>query len=91
MITLKAKDYASREALEVAVKDLVGLTSDTKSGYEISGTDKELEALSLSRRSILWGVRCSSTDKVANAPPRERPARGELHDFGINGNLKKQK
>ena len=85
MTTLKAKDYSKRSELEEAVKGLVGSSVDLKVDYSITGTDEELQKLQLSDGSIVWGVKCKSTNPKAKAPPSEKPLRGDIHPFGIAG------
>lgn len=88
---LNAKDFSSRDNLETKVRSLVALTPDTKVDYQISGTRDELARLRLSDRCLFYGILCVITDTPTVIPKqsdKEKPVRGEIKKFGINGNLK---
>lgn len=91
MNILYANTYVRREDLESEVKGLVGASTEKNTDIEIHGTREELARLQLSASTSVWGVRCVVLDE---SPPDqkvavERPQRGELKDFGLNGNVKK--
>lgn len=76
---MQARDYANREALEVAITEK---TTEPKV-ETITGTVEELAALRLEHGMSVWGMAVVATDYVA--PERhEKPQRGELHVFSMN-------
>ena len=86
---IKAGDFATRSDLENFVRGKTSLTPEPKSNFEIHGNVEELARLHLSSRSIFWGIKCVNTEEqatVASAEPL--PSRGDLHDSGLNGNVK---
>lgn len=83
-----ARDFATREDLEIAVARLVDKTLVT-----IEGTKEELKRLSLSRATRIHGVPCVEVDKkgkevVVSKVFHEKPPRGDtIAPFGLNDNL----
>ena len=92
MTIIKAKEFSSRSELENNVRNLVGLTSEPKTDYEVKGTRAELARLQLSDRNTFWGLRCVITDTPTKPKTQtEKIQRGQVVAFGLNNNLKKPK
>lgn len=94
MNIINAKDYSQRGELENKVRNLIGLTAEIKSDYEIHGKRGELARLQLSDTTMFWGIKCVITDmptEVKTQKETEKPQRGEIKEFGLNRNLKKPK
>ena len=87
MVSIKARDFSSREELENHVRGLRGLTVDIKDDIEIKGTRAELVRIGLSDRTLFWGIRCMITDTPSEPKKQagDKPARGEIKGFGLNG------
>lgn len=89
--TFVASDFASREDLENKIRASTQLDVSDKPDMQITGTREQLERLGLSDRSIFWGIKCVITDTptpIVKQSEREKPQRGDVHKFGINGQLK---
>ncbi len=89
---IAAAGFSSRAELENYVRNKIGLTPEPKPDIEIFGTRAELAILKLSDRTIFWGIKCVITDTPTEPTPqgaRDKPERGELGEFGINGKNKK--
>lgn len=84
MTSIKAKGFSNRDSLEDYVKSIVGLTSDIKSGYEISGTREELRKLHLTDQNVFWGIVCRITDDPTKQRVVIKPERGEKFKSKIN-------
>ncbi len=82
---MQARNYADREALEVAISDK---TTEPKT-ETITGTVEELRALRLEHGMVVWGMAVVATDYVAPVK-HEKPRRGELHVFGMNKRAERQ-
>ena len=83
---ISVKEFATRGDLEFAISSKYALTADVKVGVEIRGTREELERLQLSDRTSFWGIVCVITDTPTEPKAQvERPPRGEIKDFGLNG------
>lgn len=82
-ITIVAKDYPSRDALEKYIEGLFGATPDPKDAI-ITGTDAELRELFLSHGDAVWGVVATSRNykPKVNVP---RVERGEVFKTKLNG------
>lgn len=80
-VSILAKDFPTREALENHVRNKYGLTVEAKK-VQIVGTERELRGISLSHGSLFWGITC-----VAYDPPAEKVKseidRGKRSSFGI--------
>ena len=84
-----AKNYPTRADLELAVQKLTPAERETET---IRGTAAELKRLFLSSYTLVYEVPCIEIDDKDQEVPKsteikEKPPRGEKHDFGINGNL----
>lgn len=82
-VTIRAKDYPSRDALEKYIEGVFGATPEPKDGI-ITGTDAELREHFLSHGDAVWGVIATSSNykPVVNVP---RVERGEIHQTKLNG------
>src|SRR3990167_5492842 len=90
--TINANEFASRADLETKVAGTYGATADLKPDVEIRGTREEMGRLGLSGRTLLWGVKCVITDEPTETRKQadvERPVRGDIKDFGMNGAVSK--
>jgi len=74
---IKAKDYKTREEIELVCKD-----SGTE--IEIEGTRDELSKLGLSKSTKVYGAKCIETDSIEDSKVQEVPSRGEIYKSGIN-------
>ena len=84
MIIFQSKDYQSREALEKAIKEQFGLTTEAKQNCEIKGTTEDLKRLKLSAQNTCWGVKCVETDAVANSPNvKLKVQRGKIYKSSL--------
>jgi hypothetical protein len=86
---LLAANYQTRQDLENDVRNKIGLTPEAKDKHTIEGSRADLAKLSLSDRSIFWGIKCLITDDPTIIKKGTKPDRGQLHDFGINQRDKK--
>lgn len=92
MLQINAKEFSSRSDLEQYVENVAGRTNEKNTGYEITGTREELVRLGLSDKRTVFGVVCVITDTpTQRVSQQKKPDRGEVHPFGINGNLTKRK
>lgn len=80
-----AQDYKFRSDLEHYVRNTIGLTPDIKDDHTIEGTRDELAKLKLSDKTIFWGIRCVITDEPTVAKEFDKPDRGTLQEYGVNG------
>ena len=88
MTQILAKDYSNRGALEEFVGQKYGRDTTPKSDVKIIGTQKELAALNLSGKTMVWGISCEETDALKiDGPPPEKVNRGKIHSYGLNNNL----
>lgn len=83
-----AKDFNLRSDLENHVRNTMGLTSDIKDCV-IKGTKQELNKLSLSDKSLFWGIRVwainEKGDKIeSNKKEKNNANRGKIVKSGIN-------
>lgn len=80
---LQAKNYQNRVELENVVRDLSGLTPDSKI-HKIEGTREELERLQLSDTTLFWGISCKITDTpTTTTPQKEEVNRGKKFNYKI--------
>ena len=80
---LFARDYNTRQDLQLAVGKLVSLNPDPKD-YELLGTRKELARLQLSDRTSFYGISCVISDLPTPVKVQaEKPARGEKFEHNI--------
>lgn len=90
----KAKNFVTREALEMAVIDDFGKTPEPKDAV-IEGTIEELKKLNLSHSQFVWGVIASATDytqqKIAERPKRGKIFKSKLNGITIKNATKKNK
>ena len=88
MIIILAKDFNLRSDLENHVRNKIGLTPNLKPDYLIQGTKQELNKLSLSDKSIFWGIRAEIIDekgkKVVAKKEKNNINRGKIVKSGIN-------
>ena len=83
---LFAKDYNTRQELQIAVGNMVSLNPDPKD-YELLGTRKELARLQLSDRTTFYGISCVIGDTPTEIRPQvDKPVRGKRFEHGINLN-----
>lgn len=89
-----AKEYSKRDELENHIRGISGCTVDPKSDIHIEGTRAEMDRLGLSDRTTFWGIKCVITDTPTIPTAQkdaDRPVRGEIKDFGMNGATKPPK
>ena len=82
---IQAKDFLNRQQLEDHVRNLIGLTAETKLDYKIKGTSRQLAKLQLSGTTIFWGISCHVT-YAKPVEKHEKPQRGKIHKSGLNLN-----
>ena len=82
MKILKAKDYKTRAELENDVRNSFGLTPEKKEAV-IQGKVFDLAKLSLSARTIFWGINCEVLQSKSTKK-KTKVSRGKKTDFGIN-------
>lgn len=81
MKVIQAKDFKTRKDLEQYIKANDGFKS-------IKGTEQELARLSLSEKSLVFGVKCDKIGKSKNKVIINKINRGEtIHPYGLNGKL----
>lgn len=88
---IKAGNFKTRSDLESHVRNKAGLTPDKKTSFEIQGTAEELARLGLSKKTVFWGITCTDVNDKDPAPTTAapaRPERGDIKDFGLNGNTR---
>lgn len=86
---IRVSEFQDREALDSNVQVRIA-TSGVPEALRIVGTREELARLHLSHGLSVFGVPAVAIDHVPVAPV-ERPARGPIKPFGINGNLRDRK
>ncbi len=79
---IKVTDYATREDLEVKVKQ-GGVTA-------ITGTLEELARLNLDHSTSIHNIPCKASD-FTQEEVTEKPNRGEVFDSSLNGQKLKKK
>jgi len=89
MIIILAKDFNFRSDLENHVRNTKGLTPELKPDYIIQGTKQELSKLSLSDKSIFWGIRSEIIDDkgkkvITLNKEKSNINRGKILKSGIN-------
>ena len=78
MIVFLAKDFNNRQELEAKVSSVMGLTTDPKLEYSVSGTRAELRKLFLGHGKIFWGIPVVETDFIPSLA-RVEVTRGEIY------------
>lgn len=88
MEIILAKNFDLRSDLENYIRSKIGLTLTTKEDYIIKGIKQELNKLSLSDKSIFWGIRVEIIDKegekVIKKKKKNITNRGKKVKSGIN-------
>lgn len=85
METIKASDFKSRVDLENYVRTILPLTNEFKPDIQIKGKRAELAMLNLSDRTTFYGIKCVISDKPTEKLVVDKPQRGEVVPFGIDG------
>jgi hypothetical protein len=89
---ISAKEFFNRNELENHVRQTFGLTPEEKKDVVIVGTKQELQKLQLSDKNIFWGIKCVCSDSPrVNNMQKERPNRGKIYPFGLDGNKEQSK
>lgn len=86
MKIIHAKDFKTRDEIEMYVVSVFGKTIDAKD-VKIKGTKSDLNKLGLKNGTVLWGVICIQTGKKDVVPCKNIANRGEIHKSKINGQV----
>jgi len=87
--TIFTKDFNLRIELENYVRNTIGLTIGIKPEYVIQGTKQELKKLSLSDKSLFWGIKVEIIDEngekaIEEKKEKNNTKRGKITKSGIN-------
>ena len=93
MTIIKAKDFNTRQELDIFVKGKYGANPSSQSpvtgdDVRIEGTRKQLARLRLSGTSTFYGIPCKELDPLPVVERVEKVNRGKQTNFGEEGSIK---
>lgn len=79
--TFQAKDYDTREKLDMAVTSVVGtdIRANREVGHEIKGNDLELEILNIKDTGSVFGVKIVNTENPSKDKAKIKHTKVKRH------------